>query len=322
MNFFEKLRVASEKNNSLLCVGLDPDLTMIPEQDVVFLNSLIIEATADVACAYKPNLAIYEAMGSEGLSALGKTLDMIRKANPDTPIIGDGKRGDIGPCSFAYTKMLFEKYNFDAVTVNPYMGSDSITPFLDSQNKGVFILCRTSNPGGKDIQELMVMREGDSIARPLYEIVAELALKWNEKNNNVGLVVGATYPEQIARIRQICPNILFLIPGVGAQGGSTEKTVRSAVNAEGRGFIINVSRKIMYAAKTSTGKLRTRVEAIKEMRRVAHQIRDEINSYLPIPLEKTQKQVHNGDRAKAGRFSSPQEASLRELPVAGSQAQH
>lgn len=316
MNFFEKLTNAAQQNNSLLCVGLDPDLTMIPEQDVVFLNSLIIEATADLVCAYKPNLAIYEAMGREGLSALDKTLDMIRKTNLDTPIIGDGKRGDIGPCSFAYTKMLFEKYNFDAVTVNPYMGSDSITPFLDSRNKGIFILCRTSNPGGKDIQELMVMRKGDSIARPLYEIVAELALSWN-RNGNVGLVVGATYPEQIARIRQICPNMLFLIPGVGAQGGSTEKTVRSAVNAEGGGFIINVSRKIMHAAKTSTGKLRTRVEAIKEMRRVAHQIRDEINSYLPTPLKETQKKVHNGNGDKAGRGDSLQEESTPTAAISG-----
>ena len=316
MNFFEKLANAAQQNNSLLCVGLDPDLTMIPEQDVVFLNSLIIEATADLVCAYKPNLAIYEAMGREGLSALDKTLDMIRKTNLNTPIIGDGKRGDIGPCSFAYAKMLFEKYNFDAVTVNPYMGSDSITPFLDSRNKGVFILCRTSNPGGKDIQELMVMREGDSIARPLYEIVAELALSWN-RNGNVGLVVGATYPEQIARIRQICPNMLFLIPGVGAQGGSTEKTVRSAVNAEGGGFIIHVSRKIMHAAKTSTGKLRTRVEAKKEMRRVAHQIRDEINSYLPTPLKETQKKVHNGNGDKARRGDSRQEESTPAVAISG-----
>ncbi len=285
MNFIEKLTIASQRNNSLLCVGLDPYQKMVTtEEDLVSLNRLIIEATADLSCAYKPNLAIYEGMGKEGLSALVKTLDIIREISPTTLIIGDGKRGDIGNCSLAYTSMLFEKYKFDAVTVNPYMGYDSIEPFIQYKDKGIFVLCRTSNPGGQDIQELMVMHKGDSDARPLYEIVAELALKWNEENNNVGLVVGATYPEQIARIRQICPNMLFLIPGVGTQGGSIEKTVQSAINAEGGGFIINVSRKIMHAAKTSTDKLRTRAEAIKEMRRVAHQIRDEINRHLPTPL--------------------------------------
>ncbi len=321
MNFIEKLTIASQRNNSLLCVGLDPYQKMITtEEELVFLNSLIIEATVDVACAYKPNLAIYEGMGKEGLSALVKTLAIIREISPTTLIIGDGKRGDIGNCSLAYTSMLFEKYNFDAVTVNPYMGYDSIEPFIQYKDRGIFVLCRTSNPGGKDIQELMVMREGDSIARPLYEIVAELALKWN-KNDNVGLVVGATYPEQMSRIRQICPNMLFLIPGVGAQGGSTEKTVRSAVDTEGKGFIINVSRQIMYAAKTSTGKLRTRVEAIKEIRRVAHQIRDEINSYLPTPLKEPPRQVHNKNGHEVKRVHPPQEeAPVGQLPVAGSQA--
>ena len=318
MNFFEKLRIASQENDSLLCVGLDPYQKMITTtEELVSFNRLIIEATAELSCAYKPNLAIYEGMGEAGLSALVQTLDIIREINPSAPIIGDGKRGDIGNCSLAYTSMLFEKYKFDAVTVNPYMGYDSIEPFLQYKDKGVFVLCRTSNPGGEDIQELMVTRKGDSIARPLYEIVAELALKWNEKSNSVGLVVGATYPEQIARIRQICPNMLFLIPGVGAQGGSTEKTVRSAVNAEGGGFIINVSRKIMYAAETSTGKLRTRVEAIKEMRRVAHQIRDEINSYLPTPLKETQKKVHNGNGDKAGRGDSRQEESTPTAAISG-----
>lgn len=261
-------------------------------------------------------------MGKEGLSALVKTLGIIREISPATLIIGDGKRGDIGNCSLAYTSMLFEKYKFDAVTVNPYMGYDSIEPFIQYKDKGIFVLCRTSNRGGQDIQELMVVQKGGSIARPLYEIIAELALKWN-RNNNVGLVVGATYPEQISRIRRICPNMLFLIPGVGFQGGNIQKAVRSAVDAEGRGFIINVSRHIMDAGKTSTGKLRTRVEAIKEMRRVAHQIRDEINSYLPTPLKEPPRQVHDSDGNKAERLHAPQEEALQQqLPVAGSQAQH
>jgi orotidine-5'-phosphate decarboxylase len=283
MNFIEKLTRTEQKNRSLLCVGLDPDPSMIPEDRVVGFNRLLIEATIDVACAYKPNLAIYEAMGIEGLSALQQTLDIIRQADPDIPIIGDAKRADIGTCSLAYAHSLFDKYKFDAVTVNPYMGSDALAPFLDSKDKGVFILCHTSNPGGVEIQELMVVQRGGSITRPLYEIIAELARKWN-KNGNVGLVVGATYPEQILRIRQICPNMLFLIPGVGFQGGNIEKTVSSAIDTQGAGFIINVSRQIMYAARTSTGAQSVHMEAVRKMRTVARHIRDEINRYLPIPL--------------------------------------
>lgn len=287
MNFKEKLAITSQKNNSLLCVGLDPYQKIITTEDeLFFLNCLIIEATADLACAYKPNLAIYEGMGKEGLSALVKTLDFIRDYDPNIPIIGDGKRGDIGNCSLAYTSMLFEKYKFDAATINPYMGYDSMEPFTQYKDKGIFVLCRTSNPGGQDIQELMVMQEGNSSARPLYEVVAELALKWN-RNNNVGLVVGATYPEQISRIRQICPNMLFLIPGIGFQGGNIQKTVQSAVDDEGGGFIISVSRQIMNAIKTSTGKQRTPREAKKEMHSIARRIRDEINSHLPTPLSKS-----------------------------------
>lgn len=290
MNFFEKLAITSQKNNSLLCVGLDPDLNMIPATSMVALNDRIIEATIDLACAYKPNLAIYESMGIEGLKALKDTLDIIRKANPNIPIIGDGKRGDIGLCSSAYTRALFETYEFDAITANPYMGLDALKPFLDRKEKGVFVLCRTSNPSGMDIQELMVKQKGSSITRPLYEIVAELALKWN-KNGNVGLVIGATYPEQLYRIRQICPDMLFLIPGVGAQGGNIEKTVHSAVNSEGKGLIINVSRQIMYAAKTSKNTQRKPKEAVKNMRSTALHIRDEINRYLPKPIKESQKKI-------------------------------
>ena len=292
MNFFEKLALASQKNNSLLCVGLDPTPEMIlpntNTNNTVAFNRLIIEATVDLACAYKPNLAIYESMGIEGLSALQKTLDLIRQTDPDIPIIGDGKRGDIGTCSLAYAKTLLENYKFDAVTVNPYMGADALKPFLEHKDNGVFVLCRTSNPSGMEIQELMVVQGG--VSRPLYEIVAELALSWN-RNGNVGLVVGATYPEQILRVREICPNMLFLIPGVGVQGGSIEKTVRSAVDTEGRGFIINVSRQIMYAAKTHASTRNKNSEAVRKMRHVARQLKNEINSYLPIPLKKTPKQI-------------------------------
>ncbi len=291
MDFFEKLAIASQKNNSLLCVGLDPDLNMIPSTSMVALNDHIIEATIDLACAYKLNLAIYESMGIDGLLALKVTLDIIRKANPNIPIIGDGKRGDIGLCSHAYTRALFDTYEFDAITVNPYMGLDALKPFLDRKDKGVFVLCRTSNPSGMDIQELMVNQKGSSIIRPLYEIVAELALtKWNE-NGNVGLVIGATYPEQLYRIRQICPDMLFLIPGVGFQGGNIEKTVHSAVNSKGKGLIINVSRQIMYAAKTPKNTQRKPKEAVKNMHSAALHIRDEINRYLPKPIKESQEKI-------------------------------
>lgn len=311
MNFFRKLALASQKNNSLLCVGLDPDLEMIlPDtNNVVAFNRLIIEATIDLVCAYKPNLAIYESMGIEGLSALQKTLDLIRQTNPGIPIIGDGKRGDIGPCSSAYAKTLLEDYKFDAVTVNPYMGSDALEPFLERKDTGVFVLCRTSNPGGMEIQELMVVQGG--VSRPLYEIVAELALSWNG-NDNVGLVVGATCPEQILRVREICPSMLFLIPGVGVQGGSIEKTVRSAVSTEGMGFIINVSRQIMYAAKTHTCRQSRDSDAVRKMRHVARRIKNEINSYLPIPLKKTPKQIcrDHEDRIRQGEPYQQTESSV------------
>ena len=285
MNFFEKLTIAAAQNDSLLCVGLDPDPSMIPDHCVVAFNRQIIEATAHVACAYKPNLAIYEAMGPSGLLSLEKTLDIIRQITPNTPIIGDGKRADIGLCSIAYTKTLFDTYKFDAVTVNPYLGVDALAPFLDRKDKGVFILCHTSNPGARDIQELKVIQGADPIAHPLYEVVAELAQKWNS-NGNVGLVVGATYPEQISRVRQICPNMLFLIPGVGAQGGNIGKTVSCAIDGQGMGFIINVSRQIMYAAKTPRGVQSTPSQAIKKMRSVASRLRVEINSHLPLSPNK------------------------------------
>ena len=312
MNFSEKLAITSQKNNSLLCVGLDPDLNMIPDDSVVAFNERIIEATINLACAYKPNLAIYESMGIEGLKALQKTIGLIREFNPDMPIIGDGKRGDIGICSQAYARTLFDQYKFDAVTANPYMGFDAVEDFLLHKDKGVFVLCRTSNPSGKDIQELMVTQKGEAAARPLYETVAELALSWN-KNGNVGLVVGATYPEQIRRIRQICPNTLFLIPGVGWQGGKVENTVRSAVNAEGKGFIINVSRQIMYAGRTPKG---THNEAVKRMRHVARQLRNEINSYLPLPQRESQ-QVCDGNGDKAKQRGSPQEEATPASAISG-----
>ena len=282
-HFVDKLTAAVERNRSLLCVGLDPEPSYEPGSQVFNLNRILIEATADVACAYKPNLAIYESMGPEGLEALQKTIDYIRSVNHVVPIIGDAKRGDIGNNSFAYAHTLLDNYKFDAVTVSPYMGSDSLAPFLSRGDKGIFVLCRTSNPGGGDLQDLPVLRE-DSSTRPLYEVVAELSHKWNERGN-VGLVVGATYPEQLRRVRQICPEMLLLIPGVGPQGGDIAQTVSSAVDSSGGGFLINVSRKIMYAAKTRKGTLRKRAEAVKAVRTVSRELRDQINTQVAVVME-------------------------------------
>ncbi len=239
MRFFEKLQRASEKNRSLLCVGLDPDPALMPVDDVAAFNRAIIEATSGFVCAYKPNLAFYEALGEEGYAALRETL----KAVPShIPVIADAKRGDIGNTAKAYARALFDELSFDAATVNPYLGGDALEPFLEYEDKGIIILCRTSNPGARDLQDLVV--DG----RPLFERVAEMANGWNSRGN-VGLVVGATYPEELRRVRQLCPQMTFLVPGVGAQGGDLAAVLASGLDANGGGLVINVSRQVLYASK-------------------------------------------------------------------------
>jgi len=263
MNFIEKLQKSARSNNSLLCIGLDPDPELMPSGvSVLEFNQAIIEATYDLVCAYKPNLAFYEAMGVEGLRTLADTVGCI----PDTvPVIGDAKRSDIGNTMDAYAKALFEGYGFDAVTVNPYLGGDSIEPFIAYEDKGVFILCRTSNPGSADFQDLKIDKQ------PLYEVVARKALEWN-KHGNIGLVVGATYPEDIRRLRRICPDMPILIPGVGKQGGDLAAAVRNGVDSSKEKAIINSSRGIIYASKGRDFAEAARTAALK--------LRDEISSYL------------------------------------------
>ena len=222
MNFTDKLTGAARSNNSLLCVGLDPNPELMPDKITVSeFNKAIIEATADLVCAYKPNLAFYEALGNDGLDALRQTIERI----PDNiPVIGDAKRGDIGNTARAYARALFDGLNFDAATVNPYLGFDSIKPFIEYQDKGVFILCRTSNAGALDFQslrceaEMLPGLESERSYRPLFEIVALKARHWNIYGN-IGLVVGATYPEELRLIRSSHPGMPLLIPGIGAQGG-------------------------------------------------------------------------------------------------------
>ncbi|MBM4438577.1 MAG: orotidine-5'-phosphate decarboxylase [Actinobacteria bacterium] len=243
--FVEKLLAASERNNSLLCVGLDPDPAQMPIRDLVTFNKAIIEATADLVCTYKPNLGFYEALGPDGLAALRKTLEAVPG---HIPVIGDAKRGDISPTADAYAKAMFDVWGFDAVTANPYLGRDSLEPMLAYSGRGVFILCRTSNPGARDLQDLLVTSPYDRVTMPLYEAVAMKAAAWNV-HNNVGLVVGATYPDELKRVREVCPRMPILIPGVGAQGGSLEQAVRNGVDAQGQLAVINASRGIIYASR-------------------------------------------------------------------------
>jgi len=265
MKFIDKLLNTSRKNKSWLCIGLDPDPELTPGVDVLQFNKAIIEATCDLVCAYKPNLAFYEALGIEGLAILEKTIKYIPG---DIPVIGDAKRGDIGNTAKAYARALFPVLGFDAATVNPYLGLDSIEPFINYQDKGVFILCRTSNRGATDFQNLHI----DGL--PLYEVVAQKAKEWNIYGN-IGLVVGATYPEELKKVRSICPEMPLLIPGIGAQGGDLASAVGYGVDAQGEKAIINVSRQVLYASKEK--------DFAQAARNMAEKIRKQINSYRIIP---------------------------------------
>jgi len=266
--FLERLDDACETTQSLVCVGLDPDHALMPVEDVVSFNKAIVDATHDLVCAYKPNLAFYEALGLYGLRALEQTIQHIRRVAPGAVLIGDAKRGDIGNTAAAYAKALFEIWEFDAATVNPYLGEDAVEPFLAHNNHGVFILCRTSNPGARDFQDAMVTSPSDA-PRPLYQIVALRAMEWNH-HGNVGLVVGATYPQELEQARLLCPETPFLIPGIGSQAGDLERSVRLGTNARGRRAVINSSRGIIYAshgqdfaeaARNATIKLRDAINA-------------------------------------------------------------
>ena len=271
MNFLEKLLNAARTNRSLLCIGLDPDPELMPWGDVAEFNRAIIDATLDLVCAYKPNLAFYEVLGVDGLKALEKTVDYIPA---DIPVIGDAKRGDIGSTARAYARALFETLGFDAATVNPYLGYDSLEPFIEYREKGVFILCRTSNAGSAHFQDLLVSEKsakaGEGV-KALFEVVAQRAREWNTFGN-VGLVVGATYPEELRRVRQLCPRMPLLIPGIGAQGGDLASAVRYGVDDQGEKAIISSSRQIIYASKGKDFAGAARGAALK--------LRDEINRCL------------------------------------------
>ncbi len=266
MNFSQRLRRIQRKSQSLLCIGLDTDINKIPESlfeygDPVYeFNRRIIDATKDLVCAYKINLAFYESTGEHGWYTVHQTLARI----PDDIVtIGDAKRGDIGNSSEMYAKLLVDDYEFAASTVNPYMGGDSVAPFLKNSYQGAFILAVTSNPGAKDFQYLKVN------GRPLYEVVIARVKKWNAKNN-CGLVVGATRPKELQRIRKIVPDMPILIPGIGAQGGDLKSAVRYGCDRRGEMAVINASRSILYASRGDDFADAARREAIT--------LRDQINA--------------------------------------------
>jgi orotidine-5'-phosphate decarboxylase len=252
MNFLDKLLAASRQQNSLLCVGLDPEPDRFPAhlrnmpaaQAVAHFCRAIIEATTPYVCAYKPNLAFFEVLGPEGMFVFQEVL---RAIPAHIPIILDAKRGDLGNTARNYAAAVFEVYGCDAITVNPYLGYDSLAPFLAYHEKGVIILCRTSNPSARDFQDLLVHEEEGQV-RPLYEVVAQRVQSWN-KAGNCGLVVGATYPQELRTIRSMCPDMPILIPGVGAQGGDLEASVLAGVDVSGEKAIIAVSRAVLYAGE-------------------------------------------------------------------------
>lgn len=269
MDFMRAIETAWKEKNSLVCVGLDSDEEKIPicfkgsSNPLFQFNKAIIDATAEFVCAYKPQIAYYSATGAE--DDLRMTIEYIHSRHPGIPVILDAKRGDIGATALKYAQEVFDRFGADAVTVNPYMGTDTLEPFLSRKGKGVAVLCRTSNPGARDVQDLI------SNGAKLYQLIAEKARDTWNYNNNVLLVVGATYPEELKEIRSIAGNIPFLVPGIGAQGGDVKAAVTNGKTSSGTGMIINSSRAIIYASRSD--------DFAEAAGKAALELRDEINKY-------------------------------------------
>lgn len=266
MTFRQKLEKIIKKNNSLLCIGLDPDLEKIPQhlrksKDPIFdFNKRIIDATHDLVCAYKPQIAYYNGLGIRATESLLKTVNYLVGSYPEIPIILDSKRADIGFTARLYAKEAFDVFNADALTVNPYLGLDSLKPFLERKNKGIIILCRTSNPSASDFQDIEVYPN----KTPLYVCVAKKVQEWNKIYKNCLLVVGATWPQQLKKIRKIAKDMFFLVPGVGAQGGDLKKALTAGLTKNKSGLIISLSRGIIFSENP-------RKEALK--------LKEKINKY-------------------------------------------
>lgn len=267
MNFIQHLKNIQQKQNSLLCVGLDTDIAKIPAQlrkaknPQLAFNRIVIEQTCEFVCAYKLNLAFYEEAGLKGLEAIEETLKLIPR---NVITIADGKRGDIGNTAQKQASTLLSKMNFDAVTINPYMGYDAVEPFIQNPIKGVFLLCLTSNPGSKDFQYLKISR------KPFYQHVALKAKQWN-KYFNIGVVVGATHISELKNLRFLLKDMPFLIPGVGEQKGDLENTVKYGCSKNGDLAVINISRSIIFVSENKT--------FYKDIRRAAVNYYSKINLY-------------------------------------------
>jgi orotidine-5'-phosphate decarboxylase len=263
---FQALLKAQWKKKHFICVGLDSDISKLPanirvpnddaESQFLF-NQAIIDATHDIVCAYKPNTAFYEALGNAGLKTLHRTIDYIRQKAPHVPIILDAKRADIGNTNRGYVQEAFEHLQADAITVHPYLGGEALQPFLEYKDKGIIVLCKTSNSGSGEFQNLMI--DG----KPLYQIVAkQVSHAWNTQGN-CALVVGATYPEELRQVRKIIGDDMpILIPGIGAQGGDLIETFLASKNSRGNGIIISASRSIIFASNTPDFAEMARVETL------------------------------------------------------------
>jgi orotidine-5'-phosphate decarboxylase len=278
--FRAKLAEATDRQHSVLCVGLDPDPRLAPP-DLVGRDGWIerfclgiVEATADLVCAYKPNLAFFEALGLDGYQGLRRTLDGLPR---DVVSVGDAKRGDIGSTAVAYAKALYEVWGFDVVTVSPLLGPDTLQPFLAYKDRGIFVLSKTSNPGSGTLQDLPVPFQDGSV--PLYELIARQMSALDADagddgaSGQVGLVVGATYPAQLREIRAAAPALPFLVPGIGAQAGDIFAAVEAGLDADGRGIVVNASRGVTYAstgsdwqsaARAAAASLHARLEAARQ----------------------------------------------------------
>ncbi len=261
MKFKQKLTNIIKKNNSVLSIGLDPDKNKMQIDNIFEFNKRIIDSTFDLVCAYKPNFAFYEKEGLQGMQALYKTIDYIKSVDSDIVIIADAKRGDIGNTSEAYAYSIFKTMDCDAATINVYGGEDSVAPFVEYKSKGVFVWCRASNPSSDELQKV-ILAESNIY---LYEYLGILISKWNDKNNNIGLVAGATNIEDIKILKKICPEIPFLVPGIGSQGGDLKSVINvlNQDNIEISPYIINSSRSILYASDKLQFEIAARFEADK-----------------------------------------------------------
>ena len=276
MKFISKLETRWAHSNSLLCVGLDPQLDRIPErfkkQNSPYLDfcTAIVDATHELVCCFKPQVAYFSAVGAE--DQLERLVLYIKEQHPDIPVILDAKRGDIGSTAALYAKEAYERYGADAVTVNPYLGFESIEPYMKYEDKGIVVLCRTSNPGSDWLQKDMK----DSV--PVYQRVAKQVADWNKEDQFV-LVTGATYPEELGEVRRIVGRMPLLVPGIGAQGGDVKSVLEVGLDQKAQGLIISSSREILYAHEKSDSDRQLDSEKLSEAGAVARQTRNMINKF-------------------------------------------